>query len=859
LIILIILSINLSALLAQDTKVTVEVNGSKATDLKQQVEAGTITPEAAMKQAEVLKENSADIDSNPETNVNIETDDDDEKIVNIRSKDFLREISLSTKGYYGYDLFYTSRGFKMESTMTSYSDYQIGAGDEIIMAMWGDVELRKTLRISKEGTVYVNNIGLITVNGLTLSELEKKLRKLLAKAYITLAPPSGEPSTYLDVSLGKLKPITVFLVGEVFKKGALKLDSYSTVFTALYYAGGPTAQGSLRNIQVVRNGKVIATMDIYDYLLTGRKVDDIILKNNDNILVPPRYGSVKLDGEVNEKAIYELKEKETLVDLIKFSGGIKITSSLGRVQIERIIPFELRNEGLLHSKEVKEFQFGSVVKGKVKINPVKIENGDIVTIFPITDILINNIFVEGAVFQAGKYALTKNMTIGDLINKTGGTLPEAYLAKAELVRINPDLTTEFIDIDLTDEKSRNLKLESSDRLKIYSTWEIFSRKYVQISGHIKRPSKYALDENTKVSDLIFKSGSLHDPEFLKKTYLERADLIRFNDDGITTKIIPINLRKLLAGDETEDIVLKDKDHLKIYNINVMKYPTEVSISGLVRNPGKYDLQTNMYVEDLILQAGGFKKGAFFYEAEVFRVDPYDIKPEALSSAHKIKIDQDFFKTGITGKDKFKLQDRDKVVVRQYPDFQYQRTVELRGEVKFPGMYSLVKENETLVQVIKRAGGLKNEAFTDGIIFMRDSIKILSNFSKVTKGSSGGKMTLRHGDIISIPKHPGIVMVEGFVFSPGLVKYKKGWDLEDYVEAAGGVMVVDNYEEGETVVFYPGGAAEVDGWFFSPTVKEGSRIVVKRAKIPEEKDGMTIKEWVSLIASVVTISYYFSNY
>ena len=199
------------------------------------------------------------------------------------------------------------------------------------------------------------------------------------------------------------------------------------------------------------------------------------------------------------------------------------------------------------------------------------------------------------------------------------------------------------------------------------------------------------------------------------------------------------------------------------------------------------------------------------------------------------------------------------MIREYPNYQYHRSVEIRGEVKFPGNYSLEKENETLSELIKRAGGLKNEAFTDGITFVRDSVKILSNFSEVTNGSSGGKVMLRNGDVISIPRHPGVVMVEGFVFSPGLVKYQKGWDLEDYVEAAGGIMVVDDYEEGETVVFYPGGAAEVDGWFFSPTVKEGSRIVVKRAKIPEEKDGMTIKEWVSVVASIVTISYYMANY
>ncbi|MBU4486137.1 MAG: polysaccharide biosynthesis/export family protein, partial [Candidatus Delongbacteria bacterium] len=256
-----------------------ERSGVEGLNLNAQVEKSQQQSLDALQHAEQLQNIQNQLKNGAEKKG--KKDDDEEKIVNIRSSEFLREITKSTQGFYGYDLFYTSRGFKMESSMTAYSDYQVGPGDEIIIAMWGDVELRKTLGVSNEGTIYLDNVGLVSVNGLKLDELEKKLRKLLAKAYITLAPSAGgEPSTYLDVSMGKLRPITVFLVGEVFKKGALKIDSYSTVFTALFNAGGPTARGTLRNIQVVRDGKVVSTIDIYDYLLTGKKVNDIVLKNN---------------------------------------------------------------------------------------------------------------------------------------------------------------------------------------------------------------------------------------------------------------------------------------------------------------------------------------------------------------------------------------------------------------------------------------------------------------------------------------------------------------------------------------------------------------------------------------------------
>lgn len=840
------------------------INGGKSPsqavdglDLNTQVNQNQQMLLEQLKQSEVDGKELEDIQK--DANNNSESEDDDEKIVNIRSTDFLREITVSTKGFYGYDLFYTSRGFKLESSMTAYSDYQVGPGDEIVIAMWGDVEMRNSLKVSNEGTVYLNNVGLVSVNGLRLNELETKLKKLLSKAYITLDPPTGEASTYLDVSMGKLRPITVFLVGEVFKKGAIKLDSYSTVFTALYNAGGPTAKGSLRNIHVVRNGKIVSTIDIYDYLLTGNKVNDIILKNNDNILVPPRHSSVKLEGEVNNESIYELKPEETMADLIKFSGGLRTTATIDRFQIERIVPFEKRTEEIMHSKEVLEYKLGTVKNRQVMIEPVELRDGDVITVFPISNILINYVNISGAVLLPGKYSLEDNMTLGDLIDQTGGLLPEAYLEKIHLTRMYPDLTTKLFDLNLKDPESMNFKLETSDRIRVFSIWELISKNNVKISGHVKRVGTVNLDGGAKISDLILMAGGLEDEAFRKKTHLERADLIRYNDDGITTKIIPVNLQKVLDGDRSEDIGLKDKDHLKVYGVDITVFPQTVSIKGMVKNPGRFDLQTNMRVEDLILQAGGFEKGAYLYEAEIFRIDPYNVKPDALISVHRMKIDRDKFKSdGLEIKDQFILQDMDIVVVRKHPDYQGQRTVELKGEVKFPGIYSLKKEKETLAELIERAGGLKDEAFTQGISFLRDSIAVLSDFQKITKSSTGGKLVLKHGDIITIPKHPGTVLVEGFVYNPGLVNYDRSWSLNRYVEAAGGVMVEDDYEKGEVVVFFPGGAAKVDGWFFSPNVKEGSRIVVKRVKKPEEKEGTSLKDWVAIIGSIVTISYYLSR-
>ena len=405
----------------------------------------------------------------------------------------------------------------------------MGPGDELVINLWGDTEMRYTLTVSREGTIYIDNVGQIIVNGLTIEKLEKKIMKILSRVYESLNPFLGNPTTYLDVTLGKLQPITVFFLGEMKQIGAYQVDSYSTAFTALYYVGGPTIKGSLRDIQVIRNGNIITHFDLYDYLLTGKKVDDLRLQNEDHIFIPPRGKTVTLQGEILHPGIFELKDKETLRELIEFSGGLLTEADLNRVQVERVVPFEERTEEI-NIRTVLDYEFTTIKKGQVKVKGIVLTDLDLVTVFPILDPQMDYVTITGAVFRSGKYALEGKMTINNLIEKTQGYLPDAYLEKANLTRTYLDGHTEHFDINLNSLQADTLLLQDWDLLHIYSIWDLKNKENVTISGHIWRPGQYTLHDSMKISDLLHKAGGLDDLYYWKQTFQKRADLIRYNDD-----------------------------------------------------------------------------------------------------------------------------------------------------------------------------------------------------------------------------------------------------------------------------------------------------------------------------------------
>jgi polysaccharide biosynthesis/export protein len=756
----------------------------------------------------------------------------------------------SVKEFFGYDVFLKTESKAKESTVLSNDNYVLGPGDELVMTLWGDTEMQRNLKISEDGTVYIREIGIISVHGYKMSEINDRMKKILSKSYSTIDPPDGNPTTFFDVSLKKLKSINVFVNGEVIVPGSFSLSSHSTILDALKAAKGVSARGTLREIALIREGKVIIYLDIYDYLMTGMTVNDINLKNGDNIFVGPRLSTVHLYGEVMRSLKYELKDNENLSDLIKYSGGILVTAAIDRLSIERIMPMEERRGPVVTTK-ILDIEYTHLINGKIEVKPIKLFNHDIIVIHQVPKILSDFVAIGGAVYRKGRYHFEDGMTVSDLLIKAGGLLSDAFTQRVELIRMNPNSSTEYFSLDIS-KGDDNFKLSQRDSIFIHSEWNLKSKKIVMLSGYIDRPGFYFLSDSMKVSDLIFSKGGLEDEKKRNRTYMKRADLIRFNDDGLTTRIIPINLDKLVERDKTEDILLQDRDHLRIYGIGIVFTEPRVKITGYVRYEGEYPLSEKMTVEDLIMKAHGYKEGALMSEAVVFRLKKDRFETDSLSQVFNVKIDDDFLETGKISKRDFFLQDNDHVVIRKHPDFENIRKITLSGEVKFPGVYNLTFRHETLKDIIERAGGLTQEAFLEGTVFQRDSIRIVTDFKKATTSSSV-KLIMKDRDDVHIPKRPGLVSVEGFVYSPQKIAYRSDWSLSDYVEAAGGPVKDVKFIVGETVVYYPGGNAEVDGWFFSPDVKEGSRIVVERVeKEPDSKWREEVRSWLGILTSTITI-------
>ncbi len=670
-------------------------------------------------------------------------------------EEFIDSFAVSEKlDYFGYDVFKRiPENFRQIQVGPVDPNYIIGPGDEIILSMWGATEQRYSLTVERDGTIYLEKAGQIIVNGYTVEELKKRLENVLSKFYSTIRPIKGQATTFIDVSLGKLRPILVYVIGEVNTPGAYAQDAYSTVFGALLISGGPSYSGSLRDIQVIRNNKVVAHFDVYRFLSTGKKDGDIRLRNDDIIFVPHRINTIYLKGEVTNPAVYELIQDESLRELVSYAGGLNTRADINRVQIERTVPFAERSRIDQNNRIVIDESLGSDENNIFTINRVSLNDQDIVTIFPVFSKLKKYVTISGAVYQPGRYSYKPEITVGDLIESAQGILPEAYQKQAQIIRTYPNFNTELITIDITDNSGLELPLMDWDSLRIFSVWDI-------------------------------------------------------------------------------------------------KYKNSVRINGEVRLPGRYPLHDSTSLKDIIMQAGGFTKIAYNHSIEVFRADPSKASLDKLAMVFNIEIKGDILNSKLDDNN-FQLFDNDEIMVRSIPYFKYQQNVIITGEVKFPGTYTLIRKDETLTELVERAGGLTPLAFLDGIEFTRGNQKLVADFQKVIGGSGSAAIILEADDNIYIPKHPQTVAVIGMVNSPGLQKYIRGQSVKQYIENAGGLH--RDADKGEIYVYQANGAAKRNRKLNSPKVTEGSKIIVGRK---EEREPLDIteflKEVASITASVVTI-------
>lgn len=772
--------------------------------------------------------------------------------------------------YFGYRTFrdVSEAGLDEPSDMQPADDaYVVGSGDNLRLAVYGAAEFNYDLDVDSGGRVNVPGVGLLTVAGTTLGDLQDRFQRFLSTRYAGII--TRPQTVFVDVSLTRLRPVRVFVTGEVERPGAYTLGAGGGVFNLLYQVGGPTIRGSLRSIQVSRGGRILANVDAYDFLLEGREPEPLTLQSGDRILVPVRGKTAYVSGAVSRPAIYELRDDERFEDLIRFAGWLLPEAYVARFQVERIIPFTERRDPTI-ARQILDLDLRAVLTG---ISEYNLADGDRVEVFAIDDVgeaarrgRLNAVVVDGAVFQPGRFELGDQLrTVRDLLNQADGLTDDAYTQRANLVRNRPNLRREIVALDLgrvmADDPTQNLPLSAGDSLYVYSEREFERERVVSIEGQILNPGEYTLFDGMTLYDLLFVGGGLLDPEFRTDVFLPRADLFRRGDDG-TPELVAFDLEQALAGDGDAAMLLEPFDQIRIYPIEVEVIRDQfVEISGAVKDPGRYPLGENMTVQDVILQAGGVVEGAYTEMVEVTRMDTSgNVEQRAQTVAVPLAPGAPVVNARLPGgariltEHTFALNHRDRIYVRLDPSFRPQQTVTLRGEVRFPGTYTLLRENEKLSEIIERAGGLTPRAYARGGQLLRGDRQLIVEIDRALLGEARTDVPLLPGDEVTIPIRPNTVEVRGAVPNEGLIQYAAGRRVSYYLDRAGGTA--DNAED----VFVSQASGAVfklrRGLFAqNPVVDDGGVIYVsEKEERPENAMdvGALLRDSLAIAASAVTV-------
>ncbi|RYG01783.1 MAG: hypothetical protein EON94_07100, partial [Caulobacteraceae bacterium] len=561
--------------------------------------------------------------------------------------------------------------------------YQLGPGDRLSIRVSSPVQAAETsdVTIDASGSVRIPGTNqLVVLRGLTVAQtqtlIQERLRRVLNNASV-------------EVTLGQLRSIQIRILGDVYAPGTYEVPSIITLFNALYAAGGPSQLGTFRNIQLRRlNGRTVS-IDLYKLLRQGASSQDVPLQPGDTILIPAAGPRVGLRGEVRRPAVYELKGGERLREAIRLAEGARPTGVTQRVQVESVRP------GI----ERRQIDVNLLAEGPENNPPLY--DGDRVEVFSIRPVVTNTVTIEGAVDQPRAYAITPGQRVRDLVELARGTLTDAALERADLVRTNSDGSRLLIPINLAlalrGDPTANVPLQVGDRLTIYTIGQIrfLSPRRVVIRGAVQRPETYYRFEGLTLRDLIIQAGGL------LPTANPRVALIqRTNPDGTPGPFLRADLGRALQGDPTANIPILDDDVVTIQTVSEQIFFGEqfVEISGAVQRPAVYPRSANMKISDLLELSGGALPTASDSRAFLQRVNANG------TQGPLIIVDLSKAAVGDPAND-IALQPGDKLSVftLEQAAFRQQEVVNISGAFQRPGTF-VRSENMTLADAVELAGG-----------------------------------------------------------------------------------------------------------------------------------------------------------
>ena len=638
--------------------------------------------------------------------------------------------------------------FAPSTNLPTPEDYRLGPGDEVIIDIWGNNQATIRQTISPDGTINIPDIGLVSLNGMTIRQADSYMKRKLGQIY---SVDGEDAKSEIKLTLGNIRTIQVNLMGEVAVPGTYYLSSLSNLYHALYRAGGVSDLGSLRDIQLVRKGKKVASVDVYDFIMNGKTPDNINLEEGDIIVVPAYARLVEVAGNVKRPMTYELRDGETVASLLDYAGGFSGNAYKENVRV-------VRQNG-------KEYQVYTV--DAPDYASFVLEDGDELTVGQILDRYANRIEVKGAVYRPGIYQLGNGVsTVSQLIAKADGLKGDAFTNRALIHREREDLTLEVISVDvkgILNGTAADIELQKNDVLYIPSIHDLSDIGDITVEGEVARPGAFVFADNTTLEDAIMMAGGL----------LESASTVKID---VTRRI-----KDASSTSQSENI------------------------------------------------------------AEVFTFS---------------------FKDGyvLDGEPGFVLQPYDYIYVRRSPSYTEQVSVEVRGEVVFPGTYNISRRTERLSDVIAKAGGINQWAYVKGARLSRkmdeeekarlqstlevmdsakDSIDVstlataeryyvgIDMEAALAKPGSDVDLVLREGDVLIVPQYNNTVKISGNVLYPNTVTYRPDMTVNDFVTMAGGYGF--RSKKNKAYIIYMNGTVSRARRYSKGVVEPGCEIVVPKKR------------------------------
>ena len=647
-----------------------------------------------------------------------------------------QSTAVAAKLVFGRNIFNSKNlTFAPSQNIATPANYKLGPGDEVIIDIWGANQNTIRQIISPDGYINVESLGLVYLNGMNVTEADKYLRNELNKIYSGIT--GNDPTSEIKVTLGQIRTIQINVMGEVAVPGTYSLSSLSTIFHALYRAGGVSNLGSLRNISLMRNGKKVANVDIYDFILKGKTMSDVRLQEGDVIIVPPYEMLVDIQGNVKRPMYYEMKNGETVQTLIEYAGNFSGDAYTKNLRVTR--------------QNGQEYQIFTV--DNIDYSVFKLMDGDVLNIGAMLDRFANRLEIKGAVYRPGIYQYSGQVnTVKLLVEKAEGIMGDAFLGRAVLHREREDLTKEVIQVDLKNilnGTKPDIALKRNDVLYIPSIHDLQDLGTITVFGEVARPGSFPFAENTTLEDIIIQCGGLKE-----SASSVRVDVSRRIKDSKGTQVskeigqmFSFALKDGFVVDGEQGFKLQPYDQVFVRRSPSYQTQVNVSVNGEVLYDGTYALtQKEERLSDLLTKAGGltpyaYAKGARIVrrinEEERFRMekvldvarqtasgsDSIDIKKLDLGNVYFVGIDLEKAMKNPGSDADLVLREGDQLIIPEYNN-----TVRISGDVMYPNTVSYVK-GKKLSYYIEQAGdyGQKAKKKRAFVIYMNGQVKKASKW------------------------------------------------------------------------------------------------------------------------------------